>query len=370
MILRLETSSGDVLALEDGRIASSDARPDVTVNAGEGRFLPGLINAHDHLHRNHYPRLGSPPYEDAYAWGADIHARHAEDIARAKLLDRSTAYHYGALKNVLGGATTVVHHDDRDPALEWSAAKGEGFPIRVARVRTAHSLGFERSVREAAARGPEDAPLCIHLAEGVNARAAAEVGELQGLGLLDARLLAVHVVGVDGAGIALLRGAGAAIVWCPTSNFFLLGATAPRAVFDSGIDVLLGTDSLLTGDGTLLDELRAARSLGYMSDERLLAAAGATAAKRLHLPRPSLEPGAAADVILLRAPIFEATAADVALVLVGGRVVVADPGLGEALGAEGVVVRVKGEPKIVDARLARAAERVSQLFPDGDRLLS
>lgn len=362
MILRLETSSGDALALEDGRIASLDARPDITVNVGPGQFHPGLINAHDHLHRNHYPRLGAPPYEDAYAWGEDIHAGWSEDIASAKQFDRRDALLFGALKNVLGGVTTVVHHD------AWDRAFDDDFPIRVARLRTLHSLGFERNL-PAASDLSAAAPLCIHLAEGVNARAAAEVEKLQRRGLLDGRLLAVHAVGVDAAGIGLLRGAGAAVVWCPTSNRFLFGATAPRALFDSGIDVLLGTDALLTGDGTLLDELRAARALECVSDERLRASVGATAARRLGLPVPCLGRGALADVILLRAPLLEARPADVALVLVAGRAVLADESIQDLTGADGEAILVGGVRKIVDARLARAAARAVAFFRECGRIL-
>ena len=92
-------------------------------------------------------------------------------------------------------------------------------------------------------------------------------------------LLAVHAVGVDDAGIALLRERGAAIVWCPSSNHFLFGRTAPAALLAPGIDVLLGSDSHLTADGSLLHELRCAREIGLVDDDRLLDAVGVVAAR-------------------------------------------------------------------------------------------
>src|SRR5690606_5863625 len=143
------------------------------------------------------------------------------------------------------------------------------------------------------------------------AAAAAEVRVLDDHGLLDGRLLAVHVVGADADGIRRLRAAGAGVVWCPTSNAFLFGRTAPPALLAAGADVLLGSDSLLTGDGTLLDELRAARALGLLDDARLAAAVGETAARRLGLAPPSLAAGAPADLVALRRPLLDADLADV-----------------------------------------------------------
>lgn len=373
MILRLEAegpvlncdspgvgSPATVIAVSDGRIVDPARRPDRIVRVESGRFYPGLINAHDHLHRNHYSRLGSPPYEDAYAWGADIHARCAAEIARAKLLDRRDALLFGALKNLLGGVTTVVHHDVWEPAFDGD------FPLRIAIVRTLHSLGLEPpGALERAGMFRTDLPLCIHMAEGTNRRAANEVRQLDVTGLLDARLLAVHAVGVDAPGIARLCAASAGAVWCPTSNRFLFGTTAPRELFDSGIDILLGTDSLLTGDGTLLDELRAARQLGHIDDTRLLAAVGEVPARRLNLPAPSLEPGAPADVILARTSLFDARPADIGLVLVGGRPVLADEEIARDVGLIGQPVIVGGVRKIVPPQLARAAERAIALSGAG-----
>ncbi|HET9984849.1 MAG TPA: amidohydrolase family protein, partial [Longimicrobiales bacterium] len=331
MRLRIEAANGAV-GVEGGRIVPAEGRFDVALRIPDGVLRPGLINAHDHLHRNHYPPLGRPPYGNAYEWGRDIHARDAAEIRRARALPRREALLRGAWKNLFAGVTTVVHHDAWEPDFE------RDFPIRVARVRTAHSLGFEPDLAGATAPVADDPerPLALHLAEGVDGASADEVREADRLGLLDRRLLAVHVVGADDDGVRRLRAAGAAIVWCPTSNLFLFGRTAPPALLAPGVDVLLGSDSRLTGEGDLLDELRAARRLGVVDDARLLAAVGATAARRLRLPEPSLEVGSPADVAVFRRPVLEASAADVALVVVDGVVSVADPGLGEALDALGL----------------------------------
>jgi len=363
----LERGGGARLVIDDGRISDADGKPDLLLSIGDATVLPGLINAHDHLYRNHYPRLGAPPYTDAYAWGIDIHERCSAVIERAQAISRRDALLFGAFKNILGGVTTVVHHDAWHETLDDAA-----FPVRLARVRVLHSLGFERNVAEAA-RAPVDAPLCIHLAEGTNERAAEEIEVLASHGLLNERLLAVHVLGVDAAGVTRLRDANAAVVWCPTSNHFLFGRTAPQALFASGIDTLVGTDSLLTGAGTLLDELRAAHAHACLDAERLLAAVGVTAARRLGLAPPSLSTGAAADIIVMRAPLLEARPAHVALVMVGGRPVLADGSLAEVFAASGVAAEpiiVGGMGKVVAAPLATIAQRVFDLSPDCARIVA
>ena len=179
--------------------------------------------------------------------GEDIHHRCAESIARGRAMPRRDALLRGAWKNLRAGVTTVVHHD------AWEDAFDDGFPLRVVRIASAHSLRFDRVVPVAT----EGEPFAIHLAEGVNVAAAEEVRELDAMGLVIADLFAVHAVGVDARGIQRLRTVGAAVVWCPSSNRFLFGRTAPAELLAPGIDVLLGSDSLLTADGSLLR--RAAR---------------------------------------------------------------------------------------------------------------
>ena len=99
------------VAVEDGRIVAPEGHFEIVIRAPAGEVRPGLINAHDHLHRNHYGRLGSPPYRNAYEWAKDIQSRHADAIARGRGMSRRDALLVGAWKNLLAGVTHVVHHD-------------------------------------------------------------------------------------------------------------------------------------------------------------------------------------------------------------------------------------------------------------------
>jgi cytosine/adenosine deaminase-related metal-dependent hydrolase len=320
--MRLLIRGRNAAVAVDGSLIASDGGPyDAVIDAPHAEVRPGLINCHDHLHRNHYGRLGRPPYVSAFDWADDIQRRHRRRIETGRRRPRRDALMEGAWKNLFAGVTTVVHHDP------WEADFERDFPIRVARVGNADSV---RSA-EALARIDVTKPYCVHVAENAGATSD-EVGDLESRGLLTANLLAVHAVGLDGTATERLRWSGAAVVWCPSSNLFMLGRTASSGLLHSGVDVLLGSESLLTGSGNLLDEIRFARARGELDDKALELAVGAKAAQRLGLPAPSLEPGAPADLILVEKPIVEASASDVSLVLVGGVPMVAGEEVARALG--------------------------------------
>ncbi len=364
----LRTAGGSLYTVRDGRLVVARTASPLVIELGSGRLVPGLINAHDHLQLNHYPRLGRPPYRNAYQWGQDVHARFAREIRRAGTLPRRYAYLFGALKNLLGGVTTVVHHDPWHPMLN------RGFPVRVPQVRVAHSLGFERDWAAALTGNANTRakPLSMHMAEGVDQVARCEVRECERRGLLRPDLLAVHLVAADAEDARRLRRADVGVVWCPTSNLFLFGRTARPALFARGPDLLIGTDSLLTARGTMLDELRAARRLGYVSERRLRAAVGVTAARRLGLPVPRLRPGAPADLVLLRRPLFRARPRDIGLVIVNGRPRLGDPSFAPLFTHCGVRVEhltVGGRDKLVAAPLAIAARRALAVTPEAGRIL-
>ena len=331
MRLLINARNGSVAVHGDAIVATS-GRFDVVVDCPEAEVRPGLINAHDHLHRNHYGRLGAGPYVNAYRWAEDIQLRFARRIANGRNVERSAALLAGAWKNLFAGVTTVVHHDRWEPDFDSE------FPIRVAPIVSADSLGMADRIE-----APAAAPFCLHVAEGVDDVAASEVEALDWRGLLTSNLIAVHGVGIDATGVKQFRRSGAALAWCPTSNHFLFGRTASKALLDSGCDVLLGSDSRLTGEGDLLDELRAARAERILDDARLADAVGSTAARRLDLAEPALEPGSKADLILVRKRLGEARSEDVELTVVDGipRVATADIArqLG-SLGEHGVTMRI------------------------------
>jgi hypothetical protein len=123
----------------------------------------------------------------------------------------------------------------------------------------------------------------------------------------------------------------------------------------------------------MLDELHAARRLGLLPADRIEAAVGALAAARLGLPAMTLDPGAPADLLLLRTPLANAGVADVALVIVGGRPRIADEELRELFDAAGepaVHMVIGGVTKLVARDLAEAADTVLARWPEAARILA
>ena len=224
---------------------------------------------------------------------------------------------FGAWKNLISGVTHVFHHDVWEPDFET------GFPLNVIKIPTADSLGMTQALPS-----PPEGPFAMHVAEGIDAAAAEEIRELDRRGFLTSDFLAVHAVGADEDGVTTLRRSGCAVIWCPSSNRFLFGRTAPAALLAEGTDVLLGTDSLLTGDGTILDEMRIARR--DMSDARILDAVGPVAARRLGVAQTSLAIGTQADIVVSRRPFLESRLEDIMLVMAGGVLRVLEPGLARA----------------------------------------
>jgi cytosine/adenosine deaminase-related metal-dependent hydrolase len=221
----------------------------VDLDLGGLQVLPGLINAHDHLQFALFPRLGSGPYANAAEWAQDIHHPERDPVRRHLLVPKRLRLIWGGLRNLVAGVTTVSHHDSYHPIFD------EDFPTRVIKnYGWAHSLAFTEDVRARFDATPPGAPFVIHLGEGTDASAAEEVFRLHKLGALDRRTVLVHAVGLTREGWDLVRTTGASVIWCPRSNLFTLGRTLSVEALE-GIQIALGTDSSLTSEGDLLDEL-------------------------------------------------------------------------------------------------------------------
>jgi cytosine/adenosine deaminase-related metal-dependent hydrolase len=299
----LEIANGRILRLIDrGRKGagpekanSKERRAEISL---EGcLILPGLVNSHDHLEFNLFPRLGRGSYPNFEKWADDIFHPESSPIREHLSIPKPVRLWWGGLKNLLSGVTTVCHHNAYEKSIF-----GADFPVRVVkRYGWAHSMRFGKNVREAFLSTPRGAPFIIHLAEGRDKQSGDEIFDLDRLGTLDSRTVIVHGVGLTESGHELRRQRGAALVWCPTSNRFTLGATLDTVVLGSRDRISLGSDSALTAEGDLLDEIRAAYREG-MDPRKIYSMVTGSAADvlRLRNGEGKLQPGSNADLLVMK----------------------------------------------------------------------
>jgi cytosine/adenosine deaminase-related metal-dependent hydrolase len=348
------------LRIRRERIDGIDVAPDrgdAVIDLDGSFVFPGLINAHDHLELNSQPRLKwRERYANASEWIADFQPRFGRDPALAvttpdTLDDRVWI---GGLKNLLSGVTTVSHHNPMHRALR------RRFPVRIVeQFGFSHSLHIDgEAVAASHHNTPSHWPWMIHAAEGVDEAARSEIDTLERLGCLTANAVFIHGVAFTGTAVERVIASGAGLVWCPSSNQFLFEQTADVRAFDDADRLALGSDSRLSGERDLLDELRAAHATRQLSAEGVARAVTTGAAQLLRLPsRGRLAAGVPADVTVVRAiadcpfdTLMSASRTDVRLTMIDGAPRVCEPALGrtfEATGVSSSAASLDGSPRIV-----------------------
>ncbi|RMG86083.1 MAG: amidohydrolase, partial [Chloroflexi bacterium] len=213
-------------------------------------IFPAVLNAHDHLELNHYPRTRfQEHYENAHQWGEDVNKRlNEEPFASLRAQPLKTRLWHGGLKNLLCGALTVFQHGPPHRPLFHA-----DFPVYIPRkYGWVHSLHFNTAeeISHTYQRTPTNIPWFIHLAEGTDAIAAEEYQRLKTLGCIGANTVLVHGVGLREEDLHEAAQSTKGLVWCPSTNLYLLGQTAKVEQWVAhGGRLFLGSDSRLTADG-------------------------------------------------------------------------------------------------------------------------
>ncbi len=254
------------LFTDGDRIVSAPVSGAQVIDLDGYTIFPGLINAHDHLELNHYPRSKfREKYDNAHQWGEDMNIRiNDEPYKSLRAYPLWDKLFIGGLKNLLCGATTVAHHNPPHKEL-WR----KDFPVRVLKqYGWAHSLHFstDEEIVRSYQSTPKDWPWFIHLAEGTDDVAAGEYQRLKSLGCVGVNTVIVHGVGmseedITDASLQNIQG----FVWCPSTNVFLLEAHANIKLWkELGVHIGLGNDSRLTSDADFLAEISCARANPYI----------------------------------------------------------------------------------------------------------
>ena len=352
-------------------VGGPPARGDLVVDVEGAWVLPGLINAHDHLELNHYGRqTGRAPYGNVREWVDDMRPRLETDHVLKAGRQRPLAARLfaGGFKNLLAGVTLVAHHNP----LYRGIRRASPVPV-LRRFGWAHSLGMQDapvgsggerggSVMARHADTAPGQPFVVHAAEGLDAEAEAEIDALDAAGVLTTRTVLVHVLAVNAERRRQLLDRGVGIVWCPASNLALFDRTWDAVPVASGL-VAIATDSRLTGARDLLDELQVALEAADVGAEALLPMVTSAAARVLQCARGVIQPGRAADLILLPPrdggpgeALARCRRADLQLVVTEGRPRIGAPHLTRVFAARGVwttVCEIDRRRKVIDRALLR-----------------
>lgn len=310
--------------------------------------FPGLINSHDHLDFNLFPPLGNRLYDNYRQWGQDIHAHNKAAIEEVQRIPQPLRTQWGVYKNLLCGVTTVVNHGDH-------LKLPKHLPIRVFQdCYNLHSVGFDDHWR-AALRRPfrKRKPFVIHVGEGKDALCRAEIDTLIAANRFNRHLIGVHGVAMTPAQAAHFK----ALVWCPASNFFLLGQTAAVDQLCAHTGILFGTDSTLTAPWDIWQHLRLAQQQALLTDAALFDALTVYAAAVWGLGNTGqLQPGFAADIVVAKAKgkkglaaFFAINPQDILLVMHQGRIGLFDESLLGQLNKQGFSIDGYDRVEIADS---------------------
>lgn len=351
---------GHAVAIDDGAIievlprakASAKYAPREQVDLPEHALIPGLVNAHTHnpmtLLRGLADDLPLMTWLQQHIWPVEAKVLGPEFVRDGVEL---------AIAEMLRGGTTCCNENYFFPDAQAAAYRAHGFRARVGlpivefpsawakdrdeyfdralavhdalrsdpMVGTAFAPHAPYTVADAAFERIRtlsdqlDVPVHLHLMETAQEvedsrreHGLRPMQRLQKLGLVNDRLIAVHMTQVSDAEIAVCAEAGVSVVHCAESNLKLASGFCPaEKLRRAAVNLALGTDGCASNnDLDMFGELRSAALLAKavandaaaFGDAFALRAATLNGARALGLQAivGSIEPDKRADLVAVR----------------------------------------------------------------------
>ncbi len=332
--------------------AQSKYAPRDRVDLPQHTLIPGLVNAHTHspmtLMRGLADDMPLMSWLSKHIWPAEAAVMGAEFVRDGSEL---------AIAEMLRGGTTTCNENYFFPDAFAQACRGFGFRARVGlpiiEYPSAWAADIDEYFDRALAVHDEmkgdpllgctfaphapytvsdssferirtlsdqlDLPVHLHLHETAQEvedakrdLGARPFARMQGLGLINDRLIAVHMTQLTDAEIAACAEAGVSVAHCPESNLKLASGFCPaEKLRRAGVNVAIGTDGCASNnDLDMFGELRTAALLakGVANDAAAFDAAYALRAATLNGARAlgfgdiigSIEAGKRADLTAVR----------------------------------------------------------------------
>jgi len=344
--------TGAIVEVLPSNAAAEKYLPRERVDLPEHALIPGLVNAHTHnpmtLLRGLADDLPLMTWLREHIWPVEAKVIGPEFVRDGVEL---------AIAEMLRGGTTCCSENYFFPDVQAQAYKAHGFramvalpiiefPSAWAQTRDEY---FERALavhdqyrgdpRVGTTFGPHapytvadesfarirtlsdqlDIPVHLHLMEtaqevedGRREHGLRPMQRLQKLGLVNDRLIAVHMTQVSDPEIALCAESGVSVVHCPESNLKLASGFCPaEKLRRAGVNLALGTDGCASNnDLDMFGELRTAALLAKgvagdaaaFDDAFALRAATLNGAKALQLDAKigSIQTGKRADLVAVK----------------------------------------------------------------------
>jgi 5-methylthioadenosine/S-adenosylhomocysteine deaminase len=351
-----------IVLVRQGKITAVGAQvqlsPGETVIDTHGIIAPGLIDLHNHLTYNVFPRWHPiEEFGNRYNWQQKeiyqtlIESPHAAMVADGFACEMER---YAEVKAITEGETSVVgsltepctaglaHNLDTETA--WHVAYNV-FPLQMPETELA-PIRAQLSSHQLHA-------FLIHLSEGghQDASAAREFAMLKGRGLLVPGVALIHGGALQPPDFLEMAEHGVSLIWSPRSNLELYGNTADVAAAKAAhVKIALSPDWSPTGSDGLLAELNYAASWNEtrmprpFTDRELVDMATTVPAEMIGATDRvgALQAGLDADLLVIQPgddaarhdawwTLTHATAAQVSLVMVDGAAVYGDAALLEKL---------------------------------------
>ncbi len=289
----------DIL-IEDGKIKSicqsGDSETSIpgepTIEFHNAIAFPGLINSHDHLDFNLFPQLGNRIYKNYVEWGEDIHLQNKNIINSILKIPQELRIQWGIYKNLLNGVTTLVNHGPKlDVKDELITIRQESYSLHSVQLESKWKYKLNNPFID------KNCPVSIHIGEGTDEISEEEIDRLIKWNLLKINIICIHAVAMNEEQAEHFK----AIVWCPDSNYFLLGQTAEIARLKNKTQILFGTDSTVSAGWNIWEHLRLARKTGMVSDTELVNMLTVLPADIWGIPNSGIvKPGYAADIAIAK----------------------------------------------------------------------
>lgn len=369
------------ILIENGRISAvsnKDMGSHISFNAG-GVISTGLINSHDHLLGNYYPKVGNGPYENWLPWDNDL--KSSPLYQERSQIENRDLYLLAAYKNLVSGVTIVSDHMPHFVAEPFY----DILPVKAIREYTlAHSVNSfalnwgDDIDKEYKMAVEKDIPFITHCSEGFDKETLQDIVTLDKKGGLGDHSVLIHCLAFSESDMDLVRKKGASVVWCGDSNMFMYNKTANiKMMLEKKINICIGTDSPMSGGENLLYEIHFDRKLykklygEELSDEIIYKMVTVNPAKAFKLyDSGDIREGNIADFVIVRDrggsyinSVVSAELKDIMLVVINGMPSYGDvefAPLFDSLGVRYQNIVLAGKEKIIIGDLKGLLRRISR----------